>query len=296
MRSIHQFANGIRVFSEYLLPEQTERYRICNQHEPEEETLFAQALSELSPMATFLSIGSAIGYYLILAKKLRPDLRVAGIEPLTEFLHAIIEHLELNDISADEITLFPQIASTHSAKRYVRCMGYSTEISDKPGRKLQREVLGSHLQNLLGLSAGITHARVDARPMGWFLDQLSSSEVFVQMDVQGHEAAILEASAGRLAAGDVRQLLIGTHGVSLHRRCCYQLRSCGFSLRYQAETVPGQPDGIIWAVRWYGRPPLYETIFQQNSRRRAAESCDRGDGLVADRAEIGTGCIYCRLS
>ena len=81
-RAIHTFDNGVRVYEDQLLEEQRARYRKRNVHEAEEEEIFVDLIRRLPPDGCFVDVGAAIGYYLILARKLSPRLTIHGVEPL----------------------------------------------------------------------------------------------------------------------------------------------------------------------------------------------------------------------
>ncbi|MCB0644708.1 MAG: FkbM family methyltransferase, partial [Phaeodactylibacter sp.] len=104
--TIHQFDNGIRVKTEFLLPSQLERYQKINLHEPEEEVIFLDMLRQLKrPDPIFFDIGAAIGYYAILAKKQLPDVRIWAFEPLPAHLDATRTHWTLNGLAEADIHL-----------------------------------------------------------------------------------------------------------------------------------------------------------------------------------------------
>ena len=67
-RKVHEFDNGVRVFDDHLMPAQRERYRKRNVHEADEEDLFIEVVSALPDDGCFVNIGTAIGYYAILAR------------------------------------------------------------------------------------------------------------------------------------------------------------------------------------------------------------------------------------
>ena len=79
MKNIHVFDNGLKVYGAHLLQLQRERYLHHNIHEAEEEGIFLELIDELETGSTFVNVGAAIGYYVILAKLQRPDLRVIPI-------------------------------------------------------------------------------------------------------------------------------------------------------------------------------------------------------------------------
>ena len=81
-RAVHTFDNGVRVYDDHLLDEQRERYRKHNVHESEEENIFVNLIQRIPANGCFLDVGAAIGYYLILARKLAPGITIHAVEPL----------------------------------------------------------------------------------------------------------------------------------------------------------------------------------------------------------------------
>ena len=110
-RQIHQFDNGVLVFDDHLTVGQRERYLKHNLHEPVEEELFLKQIQNLPDDSVYLNIGCAIGYYLILAYKERPDLRFYAVEPLKRHRQCCQENLTLNGINLEKITMFPYAVS-----------------------------------------------------------------------------------------------------------------------------------------------------------------------------------------
>lgn len=80
-RQIHMFDNEVRVFDDQLTPGQRDRYQIRNVHESEEEDIFVELIRAIPADGCFVNIGSAIGYYPLLAKKLAPHLTIHAVEP-----------------------------------------------------------------------------------------------------------------------------------------------------------------------------------------------------------------------
>ena len=98
-RQVHTFDNGVRVFDDQLVPGQRERYRIRNVHESEEEDIFVELIQAIPANGCFIDIGSAIGYYALLAKKLSPQLAIHAVEPLERHRIFFLENITLNGLS-----------------------------------------------------------------------------------------------------------------------------------------------------------------------------------------------------
>ena len=92
-RAIHTFDNGVRVYDDHLLDEQRERYRRHNVHEAEEENIFVNLIQRIPVDGCFVDVGAAIGYYLILARKLAPGVTIHAVEPLARHRAFLRENL-----------------------------------------------------------------------------------------------------------------------------------------------------------------------------------------------------------
>lgn len=228
-RAVHVFDNGIRVYDDHLWPIQRERYRARNVHEAEEEELFLDLLREVPPGGVFLDIGSAIGYYLLLARRLRPDLAVHGVEPLASHRDRFRENAQLNDHSAAEFTIHPEAISSSAGVASLSDDGYGSAIQKR-----------WTCPELLAVST-ITLDRL--------VERIGGRVDLCQMDVQGHEAEVLKGAKRSLQSGAIASFLIGTHSRRLHRKCMILLEGSGYRIRHDEFDTTAQPDGILAAVR-----------------------------------------------
>ena len=110
-RAIHTFDNGVRVFEDQLWEGQRARYRKRNVHEAEEEDIFVDLIRRMPRNGCYVDVGAAIGYYLILARKLAPHLEIHGVEPLERHWHLLRENLALNDL----VVVLREVAASMSA-------------------------------------------------------------------------------------------------------------------------------------------------------------------------------------
>ncbi len=76
---IHVFENGVKVYDRHLTKLQRERYRKCNVHEADEEHRFKKIISAVPTDGCFVNVGCAIGYYVVLARKLSPGLTIHSV-------------------------------------------------------------------------------------------------------------------------------------------------------------------------------------------------------------------------
>jgi len=95
---IHTYNNGIKCYRDTIYPIALSRYKeYINLHEPFEETVFEHVIKN-SDIKTFIDVGSAWGYYSILAKKLNKDINVIAFDPSEKMIKAAYENAKLNDI------------------------------------------------------------------------------------------------------------------------------------------------------------------------------------------------------
>ena len=254
---VHVFDNGVKVFDRHLLPDQRARYRKANVHEADEEPIFVALIEALPEDGCFVSIGSAIGYYLILARKLAPRLEVHAVEPLEMHRRYFRENLELNGLDPDDFVVHETaIASSEGHETFLQASYGSRVVSRNRTPTLLKARLRSGAKRFLhglGLidNPASAHRATKIRTitMDRLLATIGRPADLVQMDVQGLEAEILRAAGTSLEAGDVKTFLIGTHGRRVHAECLRTLRSRGYSIEYEEEETRGQPDGIIVASR-----------------------------------------------
>lgn len=231
-KRIHVFDNGVRVHDDHLLPSQRERYRAHNVHEAEEEDLFVGLVQDLPRGGVFVDIGSAIGYYLLLAKRLRPDLAVHGVEPLKRHRDQFLDNVALNGQLPEEFTIHEEAISSSDGVAAFLEEGYGSVLSRRRKRVWRRGVRDVPT---------ITLDRLVAR-IGGSLD-------LCQMDVQGHELRVLKSCRRSMQAGSITTFLIGTHSPTLHRGCIDILSDHGYRILHDGYEARGQPDGILIASR-----------------------------------------------
>lgn len=228
-RAVHVFDNGIRVYDDHLWPTQRERYRARNVHEAEEEDLFVQLLGDIPRAGVFLDIGSAIGYYLLLARRLRPDIEVHGVEPLKSHRDRFLENAVLNDHSPTEFTIHPEAISSS--------VGVASLSDDGYGSAIKKRRAGPEL------------LAVPTITLDRLVERIGRRVDLCQMDVQGHEAEVLKGADRSLRSGAISSFLIGTHSRKLHRECMELLEVRGYEIRNDVFETIAQPDGILVAVR-----------------------------------------------
>lgn len=253
-RSVHTFDNGVRVFEDQLWPGQRARYQKRNVHEAEEEEIFVELIRRLPPDGCYVDVGAAIGYYLILARKLSPHLAIHGVEPLERHRHLLRENLALNGLTMNDFIIHPEGFTSSDGSATLLDRGYSSRL--QTAEKEQKASLSIRWKGLLE-SVGLRKAK-DARvtiptmTLDRFVGRIGHAIDLLQMDVQGLEMEVLKGATESMGNRMVKTFLIGTHGravgLKLHEECREFLRRHGYSIAVDLPDTKTQPDGILVAT------------------------------------------------
>lgn len=232
-RPVHTFANGVRVYDDHLLPVQRERYALHNVHEAEEEEIFKAMVAAMPQASVYVDVGAAVGYYCILARRIRPEIQIVAVEALARHRAFMQENMRLNGL-VDGVFQF-----VHEA------------ISATPGElEFADASYGSYL-----LSPGKNgkHAiveKVQAITLPHLCRSLNQPIGLLQMDIQGEELNVLRQYASEHPdGGPIRQFLVGTHGKDLHVESRRILEKMGYGIRADDPKPAHQPDGILAACK-----------------------------------------------
>ena len=254
-RAIHTFDNGVRVYEDQLLPGQRARYERRNVHEAEEEEIFLRLLRRLPPSGCYVDVGAAIGYYLILARKLAPALTIHGFEPLERHRASLRENLALNGLTTNEFIIHSQgLTSTEGNETFLD-RGYSSRLAADGGKiaiSLSRR--WKRFLEKIGLRRSKDKiVTIETTTIDKFVRQIGRPIDLLQMDVQGLEVEVLKGAQESLTKGAIKTFLIGTHGraigLKLHEECCELLRSNGYTIETDLPDTKEQPDGILVASK-----------------------------------------------
>ncbi len=235
------------------MPGQRARYRKTNVHEADEEGIFTALIESLPANGRFVSIGSAIGYYPILAKRLSPDLVIHAVEPLPVHRTYFLENIELNCLQPDDFVVHPNaISSSEGSQTFVEARYGSRIVNQRRAltlltmwvKRLIKRPKAGNGGGKWPIASEIRTVTLDylIRDVGGYADLL-------QMDVQGLEADILAGGVDALRSGSVATFLIGTHGARIHRRCVGFLREQDYLIEVSRKRAVDQPDGIIVASK-----------------------------------------------
>jgi FkbM family methyltransferase len=263
MNDIHVFDNGVKVYDLHLMPAQRERYKLRNVHEADEEDIFTEIIRAIPADGCYVDIGSAIGYYVILARKLSPGLTIHAVEPLERFRHYFLDNLRLNELTEEGLTLHPLGVSDTGGEVSFVAKGFESRVVQDVEHAFTIsslvQMIKEHSKALLGKLGVKRYAEgagkqtvINTITLDTLVKRIGSRIDVLQMDVQGLEVAILEGGSATLANADVGTFIIGTHGNRIHQQCLDMLTDNGYEIEYEEAHTPQQPDGIIVASR-HGR-------------------------------------------
>jgi FkbM family methyltransferase len=152
-------------------------------------------------------IGAHVGFYTLLGSVLVGGRgQVVAFEPVPRNLSYLKKHLQINSVSNVEVV--------------------EAAVSDRHG----------HVRLSSGPSSSMWHidAQGDLEVQAVSLDELVLSEKLpppdvIKMDIEGAEFLALNGSA-RVVKEFHPALLLSTHGIDVHQKCCRFLKSAGYRL------------------------------------------------------------------
>ena len=253
--AIHTFDNGVRVFEDQLWEGQRARYRKRNVHEAEEEDIFVDLIRRIPPAGCYVDVGAAIGYYLILARKLAPRLEIHGVEPLERHRHLLSENLVLNGLTPSDFTVHPEGLTSSEGSEVFMDRGYSSRLA--PAGERETVTLSARWKRLLE-SIGLRRSKnatltIPTITVDTLVRRIGRSIDLLQMDVQGLEVEVLKGAAESMRRDAIKTFLIGTHGrmigLTLHRECRDLLQASGYAIEVDQPDTKEQPDGILVASK-----------------------------------------------
>lgn len=248
---IHTFDNGVRVYDRHLNPPQRERYERVNVHEVEEEPVFLELIDSLPEQGVFVALGSAIGYYAILARMRRSLLAIHSFEPLEMHREYMRENIELNGLDPRGLPIHHEAIAERDGRTWLRQESYSSALLDDVSLTVKAKDALKRFLCAFGVEGFQPLPRVSVPTL--CLDSISARVGgridLLQMDVQGLEVDALRGGERTLASGALRTALISTHGPEIHARCRELLVAGGFTLALDVPDPEGQPDGMLVAHR-----------------------------------------------
>ena len=239
MKKIHQFRNGIKVYDEQLIDVQRNRYKKCNVHEAEEEKVFVKLISNIKENGCFVNIGAGVGYYALLAKRIRQDLIIHAYEPLKTHRIFFIENIKLNKYKNDEFIIHSEGVYTKNELVLFKKNRYGSAI-DKSNISPPNKMISSFFEKG-------SRILIKTITLADLLIQVNMDIDLLQMDIQGLEAELLDSAREVLIYNKIKSTLIGTHSNLIHTECLQILMECNLRIIYEEANTTEQPDGIIAA-------------------------------------------------
>ncbi|MEB3265670.1 MAG: FkbM family methyltransferase [Cyanobacteriota bacterium] len=246
MTAIHTFDNGIKIYDHHLIASQRARYQHCNVHEEDEEKIFLDTIQDCPHGSCFVSVGTAVGYYPLLTRQRRPDIRLCCFEPLPRHRDYFLENIILNGHDPGCFEIFDLAISTGSMELKLVDENFSSHVASASAINRGRQLL----RRLLKRQQTPQSITVQAiRLVDVFQTIKMSSIALLQMDIQGHEEAVLRTYFNTISTGEhrIERFLIGTHGDSIHQACARMLHDNGYTLLVDNPDTLNQPDGILLA-------------------------------------------------
>lgn len=249
MTSVHQFDNGIKVYDRHLGEIQRQRYQQKNVHEEAEEEVFIHTIRALPDNAVYVNLGTAFGYYALLAKKIRNDLVIHCFEPLAVHIRFFKENIQLNGFHLQDFIIHELAISGSAGRSAMVENAYGSYLTDDcPALSLKRRVT-NWMKTAVGKTAdGPIQVRTMALPQIHAVTGCNTIHL-IHMDIQGYEEPALRAyfSSPPPSQCSIESFLIGTHGKLVHDNCCQILSAANFSILHNEQAPPNQPDGILLA-------------------------------------------------
>lgn len=259
-KKYHTFENGISIYDDQLAiisDIQREKYKIRNVLEAEEEDIFINTIQNLPLKAIYLNIGSAFGYYSLLAKKLRSDLIIYCFEPLPIHINYFKRNIDLNKFDKNNFIIINKAVSDKNgtAEFIVNSYGSSINFIKNSTLIYELKIFAKRIINFSGIRKfNITKIKYDTIIVQTItlndIDKEIAQKIdLVQMDIQGAEAIVLNAFFKTSIESNIKTFLIGTHGEQIHKKCINCLTKNNYIPIYDIENPPNQPDGIILASK-----------------------------------------------
>ena len=255
-RRIHTFDNGVMVYDDHLISIQRERYKQRNVHEAEEEDIFTEIIHSIPGNGCFVDVGAAIGYYPLLAKKIAPDLTIYGIEPLKRHHKFFLENIALNGFIERDFVIITKGISQRGGYMRFSDKGYGSSLHENKDGVAHAGFVGDLFEKVLRKMRFREHSMrssdsisIKTMTLDKLMHAVRTPVDLLQMDVQGFEASVLKGGISSLQTNNIRTLLIGTHGLPVHRECLSILQECNYEIEFDQAESKNQPDGIIVASK-----------------------------------------------
>jgi len=138
----HTYNNGITCCYDSIPKDALKRYKVINLHEPLQETIFEEIFLQ-NKINVYLNIGSAWGYYPLLAKKFNPDVEVHAFDPWESRCVDFRKNMELNKVE-DGIFIHQKRVGNHNNDKCVTLNTFIKEL-DKDIDLISMDVEGAEI-------------------------------------------------------------------------------------------------------------------------------------------------------
>lgn len=184
-------------------------------HEPQEEKVFAEVISQLKSGAVMLELGSFWAYYSLWFQHEIPEGVSIMLEPNAEKFEVGKEHFKINNFEGKFIRGF---------------------VGDK-------SIPDADFIDWDGVKSVIPQVSIDGLMLEFGLEKVD----ILHADVQGAEFDMLKGAADALAHNKIKYLFISTHGHQ-HRRCKRHLNKYGYKVIAEHSVLESfSGDGLIVA-------------------------------------------------
>nr|WP_246252818.1 FkbM family methyltransferase [Mesorhizobium camelthorni] len=183
-----------------------------------------------SKAPVFVDLGSALGYYSVLVKKISPKFRVISVDPNPFFHKRHAETVKLNGLAEGDIELVKKAVYSRAGHVSLADKNFGSFVCDK-------------FQND---GEGINVIEVESVTIEELVEAVSGHIDFMKMDIQGAELDVFRSVDVQEMSNNVSNIIIGTHGKVLHDEIL-KLLSTGYRIAFEDHCPEHQPDGIIVA-------------------------------------------------
>lgn len=241
-QNIHKYDNGIKVFEHHLIDVQKDRYELHNVHEAEEEPVFLGVLKKLDKNAVYVNVGAAIGYYPLLIRLYRDNVRNVAYEPLKLHPKYFYENLKLSGFKKTDFKL--------RSEGVYKANGVTGFSVNHYGSMMAED--GSAKNIFQRFAEVIANRRIKTITLEKLYKRIGSEIGLLQMDIQRFALDVIESCEAFIKKHKICIFLIGTHSEEIYQRCMLTLSKCGYVITVDMYNTRLQPDGILLA-----EPPTY---------------------------------------
>ncbi len=234
--------NGLKVVADGYYGEWMSRLisQCSGHHEPQEERLFHEIVSRLSPDGAMLELGGYWAFYSLWFLKGMPARRAIVVEPDPAHLAVGRANAALNRLSPE----------------FVQGFVGGDDAASAPFQTEESGLLDIPRYSVPGLMKAF---------------DVPSLEL-LHCDVQGAETSVLEGCQALLRAGRIKWVFVSTHAHQIsgdpltHQRCLQLLRDCGAVIEAEHDVHESfSGDGLIVA-RFCPPPPEWKPVAISHNR------------------------------